>query len=708
MPDEQRGKRPRQKGDEDGGGSRTSRGLLIWLILIGGVILIVSLVPDRVSSRGRDRGTVYFNDIVQGVRRGQFESLVVHNETTLYVVTREGSSTSQFPKNEFKITISPHVIEALQTAVDTWNKENPDEPVQLGFKGTSTLLQNLLGMLPWILMLFLIYYMFIRQIRGAGSGVLSFGRSRARPVNPEQTPVTFDDVAGVDEAKQELMEVIEFLKNPEKFHRLGGRVPRGVLLVGPPGSGKTLLAKAIAGEAERPFFSISGSDFVEMFVGVGASRVRDLFKHAKEQAPCIIFLDEVDAVGRRRGTGLGGGHDEREQTLNAILVEMDGFETNAGVILIAATNRPDVLDPALLRPGRFDRRIVVDPPDVKGREAILKVHARKVKLGDDADLKVVARGTPYFSGADLENLLNEAALIAVRRDKDAIGMPELEEARDKVMFGPEKRSRVIPEEEKRLTAYHEAGHAVVSKLVPEAEPVHKVAIVARGMALGATMYLPERDRYTMSRRRILGEIACLLGGRAGEEIFCEDITSGAQNDLERATDLARTMVCRWGMSEKLGAMSYTDNEEHLFLGREITRVKSVSEATAQTIDTEVRRIIDEGHDRARRLLEEHRDAVERIVRALLKYESLDGHELDILMDGGEIVREDNGDEDEAKPEGEAPETNEDTPDLASDELASPDQDAPDLAASKLASPDPETPDLASTQSPGDGDTPQPT
>jgi len=414
-----------------------------------------------------------------------------------------------------------------------------------------------------------------------------------------------------------------------------------VLLVGPPGSGKTLLAKAIAGEAGRPFFSISGSDFVEMFVGVGASRVRDLFKQAKDHAPCIVFLDEIDAVGRRRGTGLGGGHDEREQTLNAILVEMDGFESDLGVIVIAATNRPDVLDPALLRPGRFDRRIVVDLPDVKGREEILKVHARKVKLASDVDLKVIARGTPYFSGADLENLLNEAALLAVRRGKDAVTMEELEEARDKVLWGPEKRSRVIAEEEKRLTAYHETGHAVVSKLLPEVEPVHKVAIVARGMALGATMYLPEKDRYIMPRKRIVGQITSLLGGRAAEELFCEDITSGAQNDFEQATELARMMVCRWGMSEKLGPMSYTENEEHLFLGREITKVKSVSEATAVAIDQEVRRIIDECYARAKSLLVERRETVERIVEALLRYESLDGAEVDALMEGRELHKEEN-------------------------------------------------------------------
>ncbi len=644
MPDERPGRRPPRRSDEENGGSprRRSRGLLIWLLLIGAVILIVTFArgPDSGRRGGKD---VSYSEVEQAIREGKIRELVVDSQTTLQVTPREGAPEGgKLPADPFKITISPEVIQPLREVVRQYNEGKPEaDQVHLGFKEISSLVQNLIGMAPWLLMLFLLYYLFIRQIRSAGSGVLSFGRSRARPANPEQATISFDDVAGIDEAKQEVIEIIEFLKNPEKFHRLGGRVPRGVLLVGPPGSGKTLLAKAIAGESGRPFFSISGSDFVEMFVGVGASRVRDLFKNAKEHAPCIVFLDEIDAVGRRRGTGLGGGHDEREQTLNAILVEMDGFETNAGVILIAATNRPDVLDPALLRPGRFDRRIMVDLPDVKGRASILAVHARKVKIAPDVDLKVIARGTPYFSGADLENLLNEAALTAVRRDADAVSMADCEEARDKVMFGPEKKSRVIAEEEKRLTAYHEAGHAVVSKLLPDAEPVHKVAIVARGMALGSTMYLPERDRYTMPKRRILAQITALLAGRCGEQLFCDDITTGAQNDLERATDLARTMICRWGMSDELGLVSYIENEEHIFLGREITRVQHISEATAVAIDKEVRRIIDEAHKEACELLESRRDSVEHVVRALLKYESIDASELNILMEGGEIVREDN-------------------------------------------------------------------
>ncbi len=632
---------PRRMGDdEDAPQPRRPRGLLIWLLLIGGVILAVSLAPSRMGRSSRREPS--FDEVLGAVRDGKVESVLVHG-TTLYVTPSDGTPEGRFPGEKFDITISPHVIEYLTKAVREHNDkpENKGKQVSISFGEPSLLLTNLLGMLPWIVILGLLYWMFIRQLRAAGSGVLSFGRARARAANPEQTKITFDDVAGIDEAKEEVVEIIDFLKSPEKFHRLGGRVPRGVLLVGPPGAGKTLLAKAIAGEAGRPFFSISGSDFVEMFVGVGASRVRDLFKQAKEHAPCIIFLDEIDAVGRRRGTGLGGGHDEREQTLNAILVEMDGFDSDLGVILVAATNRPDVLDPALLRPGRFDRRIVVDLPDVKGRDAILRVHARKVKLAPDVDLKQIARGTPYFSGADIENLLNEAALLAVRRNLDAIGMPELEEARDKVIWGPAKKSRVIAEEEKRLTAYHETGHAIVSKMLPEVEPIHKVAIVARGMALGATMYLPARDRYIVPRKRILAEITSLLGGRASEELFCDDITSGAQNDFERATELARMMVCRWGMTEALGPMSYTENEEHLFLGREITRVKTISDATAVAIDREIRLIIDQCYAHAKELLAARRDAVERVVAALLKYESLDGSELDTLLAGGELHRDEN-------------------------------------------------------------------
>ncbi|MFW6161594.1 MAG: ATP-dependent zinc metalloprotease FtsH [Planctomycetota bacterium] len=655
MADDQRNRRPQgPDGDEQPPRFGRGRGLLIWLILVAAVIFLVSLDPGRMTSAfGKEKPT--FNQVLDAIRAGQIDAVVVRGDK-LKVRLREGAPEKEFPEAEFAIPISVQVVEQLTKEINAYNAEKPKaERVDIEFEPPSTLLMTLVNMLPWMLLFVILYWMLMRQLRGASSGVFSFGRSRAKVATPEETTITFDDVAGIDEAKHEVMEIIEFLKSPEKFRRLGGRVPRGVLLVGPPGSGKTLLAKAIAGEAGRPFFSISGSDFVEMFVGVGASRVRDLFRQAKEHAPCIVFLDEIDAVGRRRGTGLGGGHDEREQTLNAILVEMDGFESDVSVILVAATNRPDVLDPALLRPGRFDRRVMVDQPDVKGREAILKVHARTVKLAGDVDLKVIARGTPYFSGADLENLLNEAALLAARRDRDAVTMTDLEDARDKVMWGPEKKSRVVAEEEKRLTAYHETGHAVVSMLLPEVEPVHKVSIVARGMALGATMYLPEKDRYIIPRKRIVGEIVSLLGGRAAEQGFCDDITSGAQNDFERATELARMMVCRWGMSDKLGPMSYSDNEEHLFLGREVTKVKSVSEATAVVIDQEVRRILDECYQKARDLLDTHRDAVQRIVDALMRYESIDGEEVKILMDGGTLDRPENHTAQQAQlPEDESP------------------------------------------------------
>jgi len=496
----------------------------------------------------------------------------------------------------------------------------------------------LVNLVPWVLLLGLFYFLFFRQMRAPGGpgGVLSFGKSRAKLASKEHTGITFDDVAGIEEAKEEVKEIVEFLKSPERFERIGGRIPRGVMLVGPPGAGKTLLAKAIAGEADVPFFNICGSDFVELFVGVGASRVRDMFRQAKENSPCIIFLDEVDAVGRRRGTGLGGGHDEREQTLNAILVEMDGFERDQGIIVIAATNRPDVLDPALLRPGRFDREIVIDLPDIKGREAILKVHARKVKLAADVDLSILARGTPMFSGADLEAIINEAAIMATLQDKEAIEMEDLEEARDKVRWGKQKRSRVMSEQDKRITAYHESGHAIIAKALPAVEPLHKVTIIPRGMALGSTMSLPERDKYHMTRAELLGNVTFALGGRVAEEVFCEDITSGAQNDLEQATNLVRLMVCKWGMSDEIGPISYSEGEEHLFLGREITRTKSHSEAVAVEIDREIKRIINTCYQQAKDIIHEREKETARIAEALLKYESLDAKEVDLVMAGEDI------------------------------------------------------------------------
>src|SRR5437667_470076 len=493
----------------------------------------------------------------------------------------------------------------------------------------------LLPLIPWLLIFGFIWFFVFRQLRnsaGAGGMLGNFGRSRHKITSKEHTNVTFEDVAGVEEAKEEVMEIVEFLKNPKKFQRLGGRIPRGVLLVGEPGTGKTLLAKAIAGEADVPFFSISGSDFVEMFVGVGASRVRDLFEQGKKNAPCIIFIDEIDAVGRHRGAGLGGGHDEREQTLNALLVEMDGFESNEGVILIAATNRPDVLDPALLRPGRFDRRVVVARPDVKGREEILRVHTRKVPIGDDVDLSIIARGTPGFSGADLANLVNEAALWAARQNRKFVMMVDFEMSKDKVMMGVERRSMILSDEEKKNTAYNEAGHALVAAMTPGADPVHKVTIIPRGMALGLTMQLPEDDKHNYTREYLEAMLAVLMGGRSAEEIFLGHITTGAGNDIERATEIARNMVCEWGMSE-LGPLAYGKKDEAIFLGREIAQHRDYSEDTAIQIDKEVKRIVNGGYEKAKNILANNRDILERIAQALLEREVIDANEVKLLMEG---------------------------------------------------------------------------
>lgn len=489
-----------------------------------------------------------------------------------------------------------------------------------------------------MLFIFIIYFFFFRQFRGGGAGgaLFSFGKSRARLAEKGQTSVTFEDVAGITEAKEEVTEIIEFLRNPGRFQRLGGRIPRGVILAGSPGTGKTLLAKAIAGEAEVPFFSISGSDFVEMFVGVGASRVRDLFKQARQSSPCIIFFDEIDAVGRKRGAGLGGGHDEREQTLNAILVEMDGFDSDEAIVVVAATNRPDVLDPALLRPGRFDREIYVDLPDVDGREAILAVHTRKIKLHEKVDLKKLAQLTPTFSGAELAALVNEGAITAAMKDRDSVHQEDLESARDKIRWGREKKSRVVSEDDRKITAYHEAGHAMVAHLLDEVEPLHKVTIIPRGMALGATMQVSERDQYHYSRKQLLGNLQVLFAGRVAEVLFCEDITAGAKNDIERATDLARRMVCEWGMSDTIGPISYSDSEETLFLGREVTRSQNHSDAMALKIDDEVRKIVDESYQKAEKLLRKHRVEVERITEALLLRETLSGAEVARLVEGESV------------------------------------------------------------------------
>ena len=488
----------------------------------------------------------------------------------------------------------------------------------------------------WFPMLLLIgvWIFFMRQMQGGGrGGAFSFGKSRARLLDESTNPVTFADVAGCEEAKEEVAELVDFLRDPTKFQKLGGRIPRGVLMVGSPGTGKTLLARAIAGEAKVPFFSISGSDFVEMFVGVGAARVRDMFEQAKKQSPCIVFIDEIDAVGRQRGAGLGGGNDEREQTLNQLLVEMDGFETGSGVIVIAATNRPDVLDPALLRPGRFDRQVVVPLPDIRGREQIIMVHMRKVPVAPDVRPDILARGTPGFSGADLANLVNEAALFAARGGKRLVDMDDFERAKDKIMMGAERKSMVMPELERRNTAYHESGHALVARMLPRTDPVHKVTIIPRGRALGVTMQLPQEDRYSMDREQILQNISVLFGGRVAEEVFMKQMTTGASNDFERATEMARRMVTQWGMSDQLGPMVYGENEGEVFLGRSITTHKNVSEATMQSVDREIRRIIDEQYKLARKLIEDNREKVEAMAKALLEWETIDADQVNDIMEG---------------------------------------------------------------------------
>ncbi|UCE68097.1 MAG: ATP-dependent zinc metalloprotease FtsH [Candidatus Zixiibacteriota bacterium] len=504
--------------------------------------------------------------------------------------------------------------------------------------------------LPWLFLIFFWFFM-IRQMQGGPRGIFSFGKSKAKLLSGTRPKVTFMDVAGCDEAKQELQEIIEFLRDPGKFQKLGGKIPKGALLLGAPGTGKTLLARAVAGEAQVPFFSMSGSDFVEMFVGVGASRVRDLFEQGKRNAPCIIFIDEIDAVGRHRGAGLGGGHDEREQTLNQLLVEMDGFESNEGVILVAATNRPDVLDPALLRPGRFDRQIVVDQPDVKGREGILKVHAKKIKLGDDVDLRIVARGTPGMSGADLANLVNEAALLAARKDHKAVSMADFEEAKDKVMMGTERKSLVISAEEKKTTAYHEAGHALVAKLIPGSDPVHKVTIIPRGLALGLTHYLPLDERHTLAKEYLETRLVHMMGGRVAEKLKFSHLTTGAGNDLQQATTLARKMVCDWGMSEKIGPLSFGGRDDEVFIGRDFAKRRDYSEATAMEIDNEIKRVVLEAEQKATELLGKNIEKLERLAEELLDKEILDGHEIDeILKMNGEKVVEKEADK-KSNPDG---------------------------------------------------------
>ncbi len=591
--------------------SQSSKHIALWLVLALVFLVIFSIFSKQ---HGRDPEIV-FSEFMSSVDRGDVQEVLIqgHNIQGKY---KNGERFRTFAPND------PELVKSLR-----------EKRVKIAAKPEEDSPWYMVLLLNWFPMLLLIgvWIFFMRQMQVGGGKAMSFGKSRAKLLTENQHKITFSDVAGVEEAKDDLQEIIAFLKDPKKFTKLGGRIPKGCLLVGPPGTGKTLLARAVAGEAGVPFFSISGSDFVEMFVGVGASRVRDLFGQGKKNAPCIIFIDEIDAVGRHRGAGLGGGHDEREQTLNQLLVEMDGFEANEGVILIAATNRPDVLDPALLRPGRFDRRVVVPRPDIKGREGILQVHTRKVPLASGVDVGVLARATPGFAGADLENLVNEAALLAARNNKDKVEMQDFELAKDKVMMGAERRSMIISDEEKRNTAYHEAGHALVAKLMPGADPIHKVTIIPRGMALGLTQQLPMDEKHTYPKGYLLNNLVILFGGRVAEELVLEHMTTGAGNDIEKATDLARRMVCEWGMSEKLGPMTFGKKEEEIFLGRDFTQKVDYSENTAIEIDAEVRRIIQESYHRAKDLLKTNIGLLHKVAETLLEKEVLDGSEIDAIV-----------------------------------------------------------------------------
>ena len=597
------------------------KNLVIWLVI--GLVLMT--VFNQFNTRQAARSPLEYSQFLEEVKAGRIAKVTIEGRQ-LKATTIEGKSVTSYSPGDIWL-----VSDLLKYNVKVEAKPE-EEP---------SLLMNIF--VSWFPMLLLIgvWIFFMRQMQSGGGKAMGFGKSRARLLTERQGRVTFDDVAGIDEAKFELEEIVEYLRDPQKFQRLGGRIPKGVLLVGPPGTGKTLLARAIAGEANVPFFSISGSDFVEMFVGVGASRVRDMFEQGKKNAPCLIFIDELDAVGRHRGAGLGGGNDEREQTLNQLLVEMDGFEANEGVILIAATNRPDVLDPALLRPGRFDRQVVVPNPDVVGREQILKVHVRKVPLAPDVNLKTIARGTPGFSGADLANLINEAALMAARRNKRMVTQSEFEDAKDKVMMGAERKSLVMTEEEKMLTAYHEGGHAILALNVIATDPVHKATIIPRGRALGMVMQLPERDKLSMSYEQMTSRLIIMMGGRVAEEMIFgrEKVTSGAQSDIEQATRLARMMVTRWGFSPELGAVSYGENQDEVFLGMSVARTQNVSEATAQKIDMEIRRLVEEGHDEARKILEAKRSDLEVLAKGLLEFETLSGDEIKDLLLGKKPIRE---------------------------------------------------------------------
>ncbi|MFZ1343418.1 ATP-dependent zinc metalloprotease FtsH [Thiothrix eikelboomii] len=598
-----------------------TKNLLIWAVI---AFVLIAVFSKFSVQPGHQASAISYSEFLQNVYSKNVKEVDIRGQKIIGVTTNGERFTTYSPPSDEKM-----VSDLLANGVKV-NAAPPEE--------RSIFWDIVISWVPFLLIIGLwIYIMRQMQGGGGGRGAMSFGKSRARMMTEDQVKVTFNDVAGCDEAKEEVAELVEFLRDPSKFQKLGGKIPRGVLMVGSPGTGKTLLAKAIAGEAKVPFFSISGSDFVEMFVGVGASRVRDMFEQAKKHAPCIIFIDEIDAVGRQRGAGLGGGHDEREQTLNQLLVEMDGFEGSEGIIVIAATNRPDVLDPALLRPGRFDRQVVVPLPDVRGREQILKVHMRKVPLGDDVKPSFIARGTPGFSGADLANLVNEAALFAARSNKRTVDMIEFEKAKDKIMMGAERKSMVMNEEEKRMTAYHEAGHAIVGLNVPEEDPVYKVTIIPRGRALGVTMFLPVEDRYSNSKQRLESKISSLYGGRIAEELIfgAERVTTGASNDIERATDIARNMVTKWGLSDRMGPLAYSEDEGEVFLGRSVTQHKQMSDDTAHAIDEEIRGVIERNYARAKQILTDHMDKLHAMSNALIKYETIDRDQIDAIMRGEE-------------------------------------------------------------------------
>jgi cell division protease FtsH len=611
------------------------KNILLWVV----IAVVLMSVFNNFGQQTEQRQEIAYNEFIADVRNSKVDSVVI-DERTIKGKFQDGTAFKTFSPESNNTALVGDLLEHNVTI-----KATPPE-------STSILTQIFISWFPFLLLI-AVWIFFMRQMQGGGGGrgAMSFGKSKARLMGEEQVKITFNDVAGVDEAKEEVVELVDFLKDPGKFQRLGGTIPRGVLMVGPPGTGKTLLAKAIAGEAKVPFFTISGSDFVEMFVGVGASRVRDMFEQAKKHAPCIIFIDEIDAVGRQRGAGLGGGHDEREQTLNQLLVEMDGFEGNEGVIVIAATNRPDVLDPALLRPGRFDRQVTVPLPDLRGREHILRVHMRKCPVDDSVDARVIARGTPGFSGADLANLVNEAALFAARGNRKNVTMEEFERAKDKLIMGSERRSMVMSEDEKKLTAYHEAGHAIVGRLVPDHDPVYKVSIIPRGRALGVTMFLPEEDRYSHTKQGIESQISSLFGGRIAEQLIfgADKITTGASNDIERATQIARNMVMKWGLSDKLGPLAYGEDENEVFLGRSVTQHKNMSDDTQHAIDEEVRHFIDRNYERAENILQENMEKLHKMAQALLKYETIDSHQIDAIMEGREPPPPQDWDDDHGTP-----------------------------------------------------------